>query len=136
MRAIAVFLLGISALGCNDKQPPKPAPATETPAPPPAQPKVSTPDKPKLGEETERTIDPIEMEKTIKVIAPQLSGLKCERHQCSATVVAASEQDLVAAVDKLETDDSLRQLDAQILLSGAPEQKDGAYSVKVFVKFR
>jgi hypothetical protein len=138
MRVIAVFLLAISALGCkdSDNRAPKPSPAAETPAPPPAQPKVSTPDKPKLGEETERTIDPIEMEKTIKVIAPQLSGVTCERTRCGATLVAASEQDLVAAVSKLETDDSLRQLDAQILLSGAPEQKDGTYSVKLFVKFR
>lgn len=76
------------------------------------------------------------MERTVKVIAPQLEGVKCERHQCAATVTATSEQDLIAAVGKLETDDSLRQLDAKILLDGAPEQKDGKYSVKLYVKFR
>lgn len=136
MRAIAVFLFGISTLGCKDNDAPKPAPAAETPAPPATQPKVTTPEAPKLEPEVERTIDPVEMEKTIKVIAPQLSGIKCERTQCGATLVAASEQDLIAAVSKLENDDSLRQLDAKILLKGAPEQKDGTYSLKLDVKFR
>lgn len=138
MRAIAVFLLAISALGCKDQDnnTPKSTPAAEALTPPAAQPKASTPEKPALGSESERTLDPAEMEKTIRVIAPQLENLKCERHQCGATVSAGSEQDLVVAVGKLETDDSLRQLDAKILLDGAPEQKDGKYSVKVYVRFR
>ena len=136
MRAIAVFLFGISALGCKDNDAAKPAPAVDPPTQPAPQPKVATPEPPKLEEAPERTMDAAEMEKTIKVIAPQLSGITCERTQFGATLVATSEQDLVAAVGKLETDDSLRQLDAKILLSGAPEQKDGTYSVKLYVKFR
>jgi len=138
MRLIAVFLFGISTLGCKDKEAPRPAPRAETPAPVAPQPKVATPEVPKLAPEAEVKIDPAEMEKTIKAVAPQLTDVKCEAVRCGATLSAANDAELTAALGKLESEDSLRQLGEarSILLTGAPVQKDGKVSVKLYVQLR
>jgi hypothetical protein len=76
------------------------------------------------------------MEAAIPAAVPELKAVKCEPHKCAATLTAASEQAITAAVTALEDNDSLEALGAKhVLLSGAPEQKDGKVSVKLYVQF-
>ncbi len=137
MRVMAVFLLGISLLGCKDKESPKGQPAASAPAPQNAQPKVATPETPKLQEPTEDMAAwGKEMETRLPEIAPQLKNVKCEPKKCAATLTAANDQAINDAITELENNEPLQAVGAKhVLLSGSPEQKDGKVSVTVYVQF-
>ena len=137
MRVTAIFLLGISTLGCKDKEAPKQQSAATAPMPQNAQPKVATPEPPKLQEPTEDMAAwGKEMESQLPKIAPQLTGVKCEPKKCAATLSGANEQALDDAVSELENSEPLQAVGAKhVLLSGSPEQKDGKMSVTVYVQF-
>ena len=140
MRVTAVFLLGISTLGCKDKEASKQQPVATTPSPQNSQPKVVTPETPRLPGDPVPEEDTAawrkDMESQIPALAPQLTEVKCEPKKCAATLTAASEQALTAAVTELETNEPLQAIGAKhVLLSGSPEQKDGKVSVKLYVQF-
>lgn len=134
MRMTAVFLLGISTLGCKDKNVPKEEPAATAPAPQNPPPKVATPETPKLQEPTQD--DPAwrkQMEADLPKVVPQLTNVKCEGKQCSASLTAANEQELTELTNKLEDEDTLKAIGAQHVVLSRPEPEKPA--VNVIVKF-
>jgi hypothetical protein len=134
MRVTAIFLLGISTLGCKDKEAPKPEPAATAPVPQNAQPKVATPEAPKLEEPTEDTAAwAKEMETNLPKVVPQLTDVKCEAKECSAKLSAANEDELTELTAKLEDDDALQAIGAKhVVFSRSPQDKA---AVGVVVKF-
>lgn len=134
MRVTAIFLLGISTLGCKDKEAPKPVPAASAPAPQNAQPKVATPELPKLEEPTPDTAAwAKEMETNLPKVVPQLTDVKCEANACSAKLTAANEDELTELTAKLEDDDALQAIGAKhVVFSRSPQDTS---SVGVVVKF-
>jgi hypothetical protein len=138
MRLGWLIFAGISTLGCKDPSSGQPAAHGSAAAPIAPVAKSATPG-PTLG-----SADAVEEDrawanatvKEINAVAPELADVSCANKQCRATLSAATQDELVAKTDRLQSEDSLRQLDARgVLLSGAPEQKDGAYKVTVYVKF-
>ena len=56
--------------------------------------------------------------------------------QCRATVTAASEAELMAAIDKLQEEDSLRGVEGlQSIKLTQPEQRDGKVAMRLYVRF-
>lgn len=136
MRLGSLIFVGISLLGCKDPDSAKPA-AHGSAA---AQVAKSVTPAPSLGSaagsDTEEKAWAEATVKEINAVAPELKDVSCAQKQCRATLTAASQDELVEKTDRLQTEESLRQLDARgVLLSGAPEQKDGAYKVTLYVKF-
>jgi hypothetical protein len=149
MRLACIFLVGIAAVGCKDKQP-APAAEHQPPAAPRATPETPrsaalpqpTPPPPALDAdksfeaETRDAVWASATEQAIEAVAPQLTDVTCRRMQCRVTLTAASEAELVAATDKLEADDSLRGIEgAQHILLSRPEQEGGKYAMKIYVRF-
>ncbi|HTL33149.1 MAG TPA: hypothetical protein VL326_08490 [Kofleriaceae bacterium] len=142
MRRIGLILVGISALGCRDPGSGKPtAGSAQATAPTPA-PKQITPDPtPALPAGSAAPAAAHDqawkdaMAKTIKAVAPDLSDVKCGDIDCSATLTAATEEELVARAEKLQDEDSLRQLEARGVTLSAPTKKDGKASMTVRVLF-
>ena len=134
MRAIAVFLFGISLLGCKDKEAPKGQPAASAPVPQNAQPKVATPETPKLQEPTEDTAAwAKDMETNLPKVVPQLTNVKCAAKECSAKLSAANEAELTELTAKLEDDDALQAIGAKHVVFSRSAQE--TTSVGVVVKF-
>lgn len=137
-----LILVGISALGCRDPGSSKKTAEEATPGAQkaPTATKQVTPDPaPALPAEHEG----IEhdqawrdaMAKTIVAVAPDLEDVKCSAIDCSATLAAASDEELVARAEKLQSEDSLRQLDARGVVLSAPIKKDGKSSMTIRVLF-
>lgn len=56
--------------------------------------------------------------------------------QCRVTLTAASEAELVAATDKLSSDDSLHGIDGvQSIKLTQPESQGGKFAMKIYVRF-
>jgi hypothetical protein len=134
MRVTAIFLLGISTLGCKDKDAPKPEPAAAVPTPQIAQPKVATPELPKLEEPTQDVAAwRKEMETNLPKVVPQLTDVKCEAKQCTAKLSAANEDELTALTAKLEDDDALQAIGAKhVVFSRSPQDTTAVGVVVTF----
>lgn len=139
MRFGLLICVGISTLGCKDPGSGKPAaqgsavaPAgkTATPAAPTA-PSLDT----AFNAEGEDKAWAEATTKEIQAVAPELKDVTCHQKQCRATLSAATQDELVAKTDKIQSEDSLRQLDARGVLLSSPEQKDGTYKLTLYVKF-
>jgi hypothetical protein len=116
MRVTAIFLLGISTLGCKDREAPKREPAASTPVPQNAPPKVATPETPKLEEAPPAAHDEAwakEMETSLPKVVPELTGVKCTVTQCTGKVSAGSDEELTKLAAKLEDDDALQAIGAK-----------------------
>ena len=155
MRWNWLFAVAITALGCKDKEAPKPveqrpaAPAGSgaPPAPvaPPAGPAApAAPAMPRLdpaaasAEFTSETEDKEWAPKTeaaIKAAVPELTDVDCRQHQCRATLHATNENDLVSRADKLSNEDSLRGTGARTVLLTAPVTTNGKLSMKIYVRY-
>lgn len=154
MRLTCLFLVGIAASGCKDKQQatPQAAPgadratpaangsATEAPQahaqpqPPPPAPALET--DPSFDAEERDATWAGATEQAIHAVAPQLTDVSCKRMQCRVTLTAASEAELVEATEKLQSDDSLKGLDgAQHIVLTRPEERDGKQAMKIYVRF-
>lgn len=153
MRLTCLFLVGIAAWGCKDKQPAKQATqaasgaasgadhatpavtASQTqPQPPPPAPTLEA--DPSFEAEQRDAAWAGATEQAIHAVAPQLTDVTCKRMQCRVTLTAASEAELVEATEKLQSDDSLKGLDgAEHILLTRPEQRDGTQVMKVYVRF-
>lgn len=143
MRWAALILVGISTLGCGNKdanQPAKgsaataaPSTAHEAPPPPtPEQPQLPPPPPAPAHDEAWKT----ETAKTIQAVAPDLTNVTCHEIDCSATLTAKNTQELVARAEKLQGEDSLHQLeDARGVVLSAPVEKDGKASMKIRILF-
>jgi len=75
------------------------------------------------------------MAKTIKAVAPDLTDVACGAIDCSATLTAVNQDELVARAEKLQTEDSLRQLEARGVVLSAPTKKDAKVSMTIRVLF-
>jgi hypothetical protein len=75
------------------------------------------------------------MTKAVKAAAPDLADVKCTEIECSGTLTAASEEELVARAEKLQGEESLKQLDARGVMLSAPAKKDGKPSMTIRVLF-
>ena len=75
-------------------------------------------------------------EQAIHAVAPQLTDVTCRHAQCRVTLSAASEAELVAAVDQLQADDSLRSIEGveQIMLT-RPAEQGGTHAMQIYVRF-
>ena len=145
MRGSWLIVAGICVFGCKDKETPKSTQATPgsatslptstaQPQPPPAAPKLDLDEAFKA--ETEDKVWADATEKSIKAVAPDLADVTCLQHQCRATVIAASDAELVAKVEALQSESALRGLDhAKNVLLTAAEQRDGKLAMKIYVRF-
>ncbi|HUS31270.1 MAG TPA: hypothetical protein VMZ53_22320 [Kofleriaceae bacterium] len=140
MRRLCLILVGISALGCRDPNAKKTSQgAAEAPASPTAQ-KQTTPDPaPSVPAEQPRVERDQAwrdaMTKTIETVAPDLTAVTCGNIECSATLTAPSDEELVARAEKLQSEDSLRQLEARGVVLSAPIKKDGKSAMTIRVLF-
>lgn len=152
MRLTCLFLVGIAASGCKEKQQatPQAAPgvvratpgpngsASEAPQahaqPPPPAPALEA--YPSFDAEERDAAWAGATEQAIHAVAPQLTDVSCKRMQCRVTLTAASEAELVEATEKLQSDDSLKGLDgAQHIVLTRPEERDGKHAMKIYVRF-
>lgn len=153
------IIVGISLLGCKDKQPTKPAEqhsaapapsgatagsATVPTAPPPSAPAISAPAIPRLDPtvasaafdaESEDKEWAANTERAIRAAVPDLTDIDCKQSQCRATLTAASEAELVSKADRLSEDDSLRGTKAKNVLLTAPTSANGTLSMKIYVTY-
>lgn len=139
MRLGWLIFVGISTLGCKDPGSGKPADHGSAAAPgartaTPAAPKAPSLDQ-AFDAESEDKAWAEQTVKEIQAVAPELKDVTCHQQQCRATLTAASQDELVAKTDKIQSEDSLRQLDARGVLLSSPEQKDGTYKLTLYVKF-
>jgi hypothetical protein len=148
MRLTCLFVVGIAALGCKDKTSPNTPPTPAAPARPgatpaaPAGPSPQAPEAPTL--EADRSFDAEARDATwanateqaVRAVAPQLAEVTCRQLQCRGTLAAASESDLMAAVDKLQADDSLHGLDGvKSIKLTKPEPQGGKVAMTIYVRF-
>ena len=146
-----LFVVAIAVAACKDKQAAapaeKPVSGAQTPGPErPRTPGVPGPDPgpsapaPSLDvafdAETEDAAWSSATEQAIAAVAPDLGDVTCKRMQCRATVSAATETELAAKLDQLQSEESLRGLDgAQNVLLTAPETTGGKTAMKIYVRF-
>ena len=72
----------------------------------------------------------------IQAVAPDLSNITCHQIDCSATLTAANEEELVARAEKLQSDDSLHQIDdARGVVLSAPTKRDGKVQMTLRILF-
>jgi hypothetical protein len=138
MWQLGLILVGISALGCRDPGSAKPAQGSA--ATPPASKQVTPDPAPALPEGSAAAVAHDQawrdaMAKTIVAVAPDLTNVTCTAIDCSATLTAATQEELVARTEKLQNEDSLRQLDARGVVLSAPTKKDGKSSMTIRVLF-
>lgn len=137
MRWVALILVGISALGCGNKDAAKPAKGSAAPS----ATHPATPDHaPALPEGAAGGAHDAtwaaETAKTIQAVAPDLSNVTCHQIDCSATLTAANTEELVARAERLQGEDSLHQLDdARGVVLSAPVNKDGKASMTIRILF-
>ena len=134
MRRIFLILVGISALGCRNPD------SQKKPVEEKAPEKQMTPDRaPTLQPEQPAPVHDQAwkdaMAKTVQTVAPDLTDVKCGDIDCSATLTAPTEEELVARAEKLQSEDSLRQLDARGVMLSSPIKKDGKSSMTIRVLF-
>ncbi|HEX5058033.1 MAG TPA: hypothetical protein VFV99_01680 [Kofleriaceae bacterium] len=149
MRLLWVFVVGIAAFGCKDKQPAKsadPAPKGTTPTTPGSptsaavsQPRSAAPTLPAdelfAKESTDSEWAP-GAERAVRAVAPELEDLACKHDQCRATVVATNETELMAAVDKLQTPESLLGVpEAKSIKLTQPVQSGNGYTMTIYIRF-
>jgi hypothetical protein len=150
-----LFVVGIAVAACKDKQAAapaeKPVPGAETPAgerqrtpgvPAPAETGAAPQAAPApsldvaFDAETEDAAWASATEQAIAAVAPDLGDVTCKRMQCRVTVSAATETELAAKLDQLQSEESLRGLDgAQNVLLTAPAASGGTTTMKVYVRF-
>jgi hypothetical protein len=150
MRLTCLILVGIAALGCKDKTtPPGPAPARARPTP--EAPATSggsgataqrAPEAPTLetgasfDDETRDAAWAGSAEQSIHAVAPQLTDVTCKRMQCRATLTAANEHDMMAAVDNLQANDALPSIDGMTAIKlTQPEPQNGSLVMTLYVRF-
>lgn len=152
MRPIWLILVGISLLGCKDKESSQPAaqkappPAAgsgsakaESPPPSGAGGFTNAPPPPSLPEvfdqEQEDKDWATNTEKGIAAVAPELKNVECRTTECKGTLTAASPDELMKLTDKLQEPDGLPSTDAKnILLAGAPAD-GGTSTITVYVRY-
>lgn len=154
MRPEWLFLVGISLLGCKDKQPASPAPAP-TPAAAPATGSAPAPaapaehaapvtamasDRPSLERafesEPEDKVWADATEAAIRAVAPELSDVTCHQAQCQATLHGAGVAQVATAADQLESADKLPATGAKHVLLTAPENgSDGTSTMTIFIRY-
>lgn len=138
MRWVALILVGISALGCGNKDASKPAKGSATPTTAHQTTPGQGPALPAAGATGGQHDDAwrAETAKTIQAVAPDLSNVTCHQIDCSATLSAANQDELVARAERLQTEDSLKQLDdARGIVLSAPVNKDGRASMTIRILF-
>jgi hypothetical protein len=145
MRIQWCFLVGIAASGCKD--PPAKAADPKPPTPEARPAATAAPQAPALEPGTNQLAETFEaesvdaawagmVEKSIDVVAPELTDVTCKQMQCRATLTAASEQELMAATEKLQREDSLRGLDgAKSVLLSRSEPQSGKHVMTIYVRF-
>ncbi len=152
MRLTCLFLVGIAASGCKDKQParpPEPARAPGGTATPGSAPPATSTARPQLPAPAPRlALDQSfdaeardaawagSTEQSIHAVAPQLTDVTCKQMQCRVTLTAASEAELVDATERLQRDDSLKGLDGvQHILLTRPAADGGRQAMTIYVRF-
>lgn len=149
MRLTWVFVVGIAVVGCKDKQAAKsaePAPkgtTTATPGSPTsgaeAQPRPAAPTLPAdelFAKETTDSEWAPGAERAVRAVAPELKDLACKHDQCRATVVATNETELMAAIDKLQTPESLLGVpEAKSIKLTQPVQSGTGYAMTIYIRF-
>ena len=140
-------------LACKDRE----APPTPAPAPAPSAPaRPSNTPKPSLPAPTAEVADaaptappttddafaaePIDTawrgltEKAIKQRVPSATDIECHTSQCRLTLTG-TQQELGAAMDQLQTEQSLRGIARNIILTAPTKQPDGKLSVRAYAQF-
>ena len=75
-------------------------------------------------------------EQAIRAVAPQLHDVTCRYNQCRATLSARSEAELVTAVDKLQTPESLLGVqEAKSIKLTQPVKQDSGYAMTIYIRF-
>ena len=75
-------------------------------------------------------------EQAIRAVAPQLKDVTCRYHQCRGTLVASSEAELVDAVDKLQTPESLMGVqEAKSIKLTQPVKSNNGYAMAIYIRF-
>jgi hypothetical protein len=144
VRLTCLFVLGLVGGACKD-QPAKPAEvatpatvgsATPAPTPPPRGPEPTLEADKLFDAETRDATWASAAEQSITAVAPQLTDVTCRHMQCRATLTAATADELMAATDKLQADESLRGIEGlQSIKLTQPEQRDGKLSMRLYVRF-
>jgi hypothetical protein len=143
MRLGSLIFVGIAVLGCKDEQSkPVPAAATGSGVAPgqSATPAAPMPSLPPGGAETfeSETEDKdwaANTEHAIEAVAPELSDVDCRQDQCRATLTAATQDELVAEAQKLDSADGLRSTEARHVLLSAPETVNGKLTMKLYIQY-
>ena len=145
MRALPLLIAGIALFGCKDE--PRSAPSA-TPAKTPAQspapaPVTATEPPPSLGPSGPEGFDTevedkdwaTNTERAIAAVAPDLGDVDCRRTQCRATITAATQEELVAKAEKLNSDEGIRSTEARSVLLSAPETINGKLTMKLYIEY-
>ena len=157
MRPIWLFVVGISLLGCKDKQaaPPAPAPApapsgnaATAPSAPgsaaapvvPPGPGAGLSDRPSLesafAAEPEDKVWADATEAAIQAVAPELTNVSCHQSQCEGTLTAVGLPQIAIATDKLDAPDKLPSTGAKhILLTEPAVDANGKLAMKIFIRY-
>lgn len=119
-----------------------PPPPSPTPLPPSAgSAATNAPAVPRLeaaeafDRETEDKDWATNTERAMQSAAPELADIECKQSQCRGTVSAATQEELVKLVQKLDGEDGLRSINAKNMLLTPPETIDGKTSMKIYVRF-
>src|SRR5262249_19070724 len=140
MRLVWPMLL---ALGCRDRDVPKP---TEPPAQPAAvahaervRPVLPTPEEPRRAPTTPDEVFTAEVEdagwavvteRTLRARVPPDAAIACRRTLCRVTVLGRGPE-LAAAVDRLE---ALRDIARSVQLSAPPPDPDGKRELRAYLR--
>jgi hypothetical protein len=157
MRSGWLILVGITALACKD-EPATPLPASSGPGSarssslvvsaqavsPPATPDPKRPNLPdeasvettrEFETEAEDLVWAGQQERSLKKLAPDLASVTCRQKQCRAVVTAATEEELVRRIDRLQQEDMLPSTNAANVLLTAPAKANGTSSVTIYVRY-
>ena len=144
------FLVGITVLGCKDKEAPRPteqhSPARTGSGVPrqPGGPATTAPEIPRLdpevagaafdGEQEDKDWA-IHTEAAIKAAAPELTDVDCKARQCRATMTAMTQEELMQRAERLSDEQSLRGTQAHSVLLTAPTNVNGKLSMQIYVRY-
>lgn len=148
VRGLLILLISLAA--CRDREAPKAAEtgSAATPAAPTKAPVAAA--RPALPEtdagipttgsiadqfanEPEDKAWAVETEAKIKQRVPG-AEVACKTTRCRLTISGA-EKDVSAALDKLESEQSLRGIAVSVLLSEPEKKPDGSWTVKAYARF-
>ena len=150
----AWILVGLVACRDGSAPPPPPAPATPTPTPAPPiaakpgstavtpRPSLPAPEEPGVTLTVQETFEhePIDRfwrantEAQIKHRLPGASDVECHQTICRITVVG-NQHDLAAAIDTMESEQSLRGIAQSILLAAPDKREDGTLALRAYARF-